>query len=107
MITITTTMEIRPAKRREMMITLQELTDAMQNVPGFLNAHIGMNGKNDNELTFIEEWETQYDVNAYMQSNFFRVLKGALKVLTSSASIELSNGRKVYHRQPRTEGQYT
>ena len=55
-----------------------------------------MDAKKDNKLTFIEEWETQDDVNAYMQSNYFCVLKGALKLLTKSAIIETSNGRLCY-----------
>lgn len=99
MITITATMEARPAKRQELLQTLRELMDEMRLEHGFLDAHISIHGKQNHALTFIEEWETQDDVNAYMRSYYFSVLKGALKVLSSSAIIDLSNGRKGYERK--------
>jgi quinol monooxygenase YgiN len=91
MITITITMKVRSAKRRELLQTLDELTEEMRREHGFLDARIGMNGEKDNKLTFIEEWDTEDDMNAYVQSPYFRVLKGALKVLTTSAAIEFSD----------------
>jgi len=97
---VTVTMDIRPEKRREMLITLQELTERMRKEPGFVDARIRMNGKQRNALTFVEEWDTQDAVNAYMQSEYFSILKGALQVLTTSALITLSNGCTVYDRRP-------
>jgi len=96
MITITITMKARPAKRQELLQTLHELTDEMRREHGFLDARIRMNGGNNNVLTFIEEWVTQEDVNAYMGSDYFHVLRGAMKLLTESSEIEFSRGGKSY-----------
>jgi quinol monooxygenase YgiN len=90
MTTVTIEMKLRPEKRQEMLITLHELTELMREEKGFMNARVSMNGGNNNVLKFIEEWATQEDVHIYMQSNYFQVLRGAMKVLTSSWEIDFS-----------------
>jgi len=41
-------------------------------------------------LTLIEAWETPEDADMYMQSDNFAILRGAMKLLPSSAQIEFS-----------------
>jgi len=107
MMTITITMEARPAKRRELLQTLHELTDDMRRERGFLDSRIRIHVEDQQALTLVEEWETQDDAHAYMQSRYFRVLKGALKVLTSSATIELSHGRNIRKQHHQKESSCT
>jgi len=90
MIQMTITMAALPTKEQELLQTLQELTEVMRQEKGFLRGSVGMNGKNANVVKFIEAWETPEDLNAYMQSYYFSVLRGALKLLTSSSEIEFT-----------------
>jgi quinol monooxygenase YgiN len=84
-------MTARPEKRRELLQTLYELTDTMRQEQGFLEARIDIDAENHNRVTFTETWETRQDVDVYVQqSRYFQVLRGAMKVLTSSAEIEFS-----------------
>jgi len=84
-------MTARPGKRLELLQTLHELTDAMRQEPGFLEARIGIDAENQNLVTFTETWKSQQDADAYVQQSlYFQVLRGAIKVLTSSAQIEFS-----------------
>lgn len=93
MIDLIVHMTARPEKRQELLQTLHELTDAMCQEQGFINARIDIDVNDMDRVTFTEMWETQEDVEVYMQqSRYFSVLRGALRVLTISAAIELSDG---------------
>lgn len=91
MTTITIDMTVRPGKSRELLITLHELIEDMKTVPGFLDAHIHHESAHPNELTFVEHWETQEDVDAYMMCDYFTILRGAMKVLTVSSEMAFSS----------------
>ena len=88
MIQMTITMVALPTKEQELLQTLQELTAGMRQEKGFLRGSVGTNGKN--VMKFIEAWETPEDLHAYLQSYYFSVLRGALKLLTSSSEIEFT-----------------
>ncbi len=83
MIVITIKMHALPAKRHELLQTLHELMDVMRTEKGYLNAHVHIDADNPNTFTFIEEWATPEDVDTYVQSEYFHVLRGAMKLLTS------------------------
>jgi quinol monooxygenase YgiN len=100
MVVLTVKFQAFPAKQKELLQTLHELTDAMRQEPGFLDARIGIDADNQNLVTFTETWKSQQDADAYVeQSLYFQVLRGAMKVLTSSAEIEFNtNGGPEYVR---------
>ena len=91
MTTITIDMTVRPEKSRELLITLHELVEEMKKVHGFLDAHIHHESMHPNKVTFIEYWDTQEDVDAYLMSDYFAILRGAMKVLTISHEITFSS----------------
>ena len=87
MVEMTIHMQVRPSKRKELLQTLDDLRREKRRMKGFLDSlALTPNGNND-ALTFIEKWKTQEDMDAYLQSYYFSVLRGALKVLTASANI--------------------
>ena len=91
MVVLTVKFQAFPAKQKELLQTLHELTDAMRQEHGFREARIDIDAENQNRVTFTETWETRQDADAYVQqSRYFQVLRGAMKVLTSSAKIEFS-----------------
>lgn len=96
MVTVTITMDVQPAKRNELLIAIQELTEAKRSEQGFVDARVCMDNGNESQLTLIEEWETPEDVEVYLQSEYFRILLGGIKILTSSAYLEhiAASGKK-------------
>jgi len=92
MITVTIEMNALPAKRKELLQTIHELIPLMREEKGCLNSYVHMDTEDNNVLTLIEEWETRADVDTYKQSDYFRVLLGAMKLLTESSEIKFSKG---------------
>ncbi len=99
MITMTFTMYAYPAKRNELWQTLQGLLELLPEEAGYLNARLEMDW-NNNVFTLVEEWDTQMDVYRYMQSRYFCVLRGAMKLLTSSNTISINS--RMHYPQPAT-----
>ncbi|GAK60621.1 antibiotic biosynthesis monooxygenase [Candidatus Vecturithrix granuli] len=89
MIAVTITMTVLPQKRQELLLTLHELIAVMRQDTGFLDARISMKNGNSSVVTLIAEWETPEAVQTYMQSEYFRILCGALQLLTSSSEVML------------------
>lgn len=92
MTTITITMVVQRGKSRELLITLHELVEDMKDARGFLDAHIHHESACSKKLAFVEQWETQEDVDAYMMSDYFAILRGAMKALTVSFEMAVSSG---------------
>ncbi len=90
MIVVTVKMIALPAKRKELLLTIHELISLMRKEKGCLNAHVYTNAENKNVLTLVEEWKTRADVETYKQSDYFRVLLGAMKLLAESSEIKFS-----------------
>lgn len=91
MMLITINMIVRPEKSRELLITLQELTEEMKRAHGFLEARVSSQPSQPEALTFIEHWATQRDADAYLRSDDFAILHGALELLTVSFEMACSS----------------
>jgi len=96
---MTITMQAIPARRHELLQTLQDLVPLMHRERGFIDACIRMDSGDRNRLTFIEKWETQETLGTYMESDLFHILRGALKLLTSFSEITVYPGEQ-QRREP-------
>lgn len=83
-----------PARRHELLQTLHDLASLKHRERGFIDARIRMDAENQNKMIVIEEWETQETLMAYMESELFQILRGALKLLTSYSEISFNPGEK-------------
>jgi quinol monooxygenase YgiN len=94
-------MEIRPSKQKELLQTIDGLTKAKKRSErGFLDARVKTDNENSHSLAVIEEWETVEDVEAYLQSEYFNILRGGMKFLTSSWEMEVcASGETPKHEQ--------
>lgn len=90
MITITIEMHVIPAKRKELLQAIQELDNVKRKEKGFIDSRICIDTEDKNVLELIEEWESQEDVDVYLQSDLFHVLSGAIQLLTRSSEITIS-----------------
>ncbi len=77
MVTILIKMKVLPVKRRELLLTLNSIVKQVRNESGCRRAVVFQNVEDDNELLLIEEWSTQKDSDAHLDSDLFTVLRGA------------------------------
>ena len=91
MLVVTITMTALPPKQQELLLTLHELIAVMRRDQGFVDARVCLRDADSPVLTLVEKWATPEAAQAYMQSEYFRVLRGALQLLTSSSEIMLQN----------------
>ena len=91
MITMMITMHARPEKRRELLQTLSGLLPLLEKELGYRDAHVYMERERAHHLKLVEVWDTQQDVEQYMQSDYFAVLRGAMQLLTTSSDITISS----------------
>jgi quinol monooxygenase YgiN len=87
---VTITMRVPPAKRRELLQSLYELIRLMQQEPGCLKAHIVFDMNAQHILTLMEEWQNRQAFERYMQSEYFSILQGAVKLLTTSSEMTIT-----------------
>jgi len=85
--TITFTFEIFPEKREEFMQTIRLLSKKITQEKGFVRVNLFQDVDNSSRFNLIEEWETQDDLDGHTRSDNFRVLLGALKVLSEHSEI--------------------
>jgi quinol monooxygenase YgiN len=91
-------MQVRPSKLKELLQTLDELRREKRQMKGFIDSLVFTPNDDNDVLTFVEEWNTQEDLDTYLQSYYFSVLKGAMKVLTSSSEISFTTNSHATNR---------
>lgn len=89
MVAIVITMCVRPEKDQELLVTLHELESLNRQATGYVGTTVHRDPEEKQVITLCEQWQTRKDLEHYMQSHAFEVLRGAIKVLTSSAEIEI------------------
>lgn len=87
---LTIEIQVIPAKQQELLQTFYELAPLKRKEKGFIDSRVQMDVRDGNRLTLVEEWETWDAMNTYMHSELFQILRGALKLLTSSAEMTFS-----------------
>ena len=70
-------MKALPVKRKELLLSLSSIVEQVRNESGCLRAVVFQSVEDDNELLLIEEWSTQKESDAHLDSDLFTVLRGA------------------------------
>lgn len=82
MIVNTTRMIVQPEKRTEFFQTIGRLLEPMKKAKGCRTLDFYLDAADDNSTLLVSEWETEKDLDDYLESNNFAVLRGAIKVLS-------------------------
>jgi quinol monooxygenase YgiN len=76
---------ISPNKRREFLRSIKELSGSQQNLSpkenGCITKSLYQFIDDENAFCYMEEWNSQRNMKRYLQSDIFRALIGAIKVL--------------------------
>lgn len=72
---------MQPEKRTEFFQTVGRLLDPIKGAKGCRTFDFYLDASDENSTLLVSEWETESDLNNYLDSNDFAVLRGAITVL--------------------------
>lgn len=73
---------MRPEKRVELAQTIGRLLGPIKDVKGCRTIRFYHDAVDQNSSLLLSEWETESDLNRYLSSNDFAILRGAIMVLS-------------------------
>lgn len=82
MIVKTTRIIVKPEKRTELVQTIGRLLTPIKNVKGCRTFRFYLDAADENSSLLLSEWETESDLERYIRSNDFAILRGAIMVLS-------------------------
>ena len=82
MIVNTTKITLQPGKRTEFFQTIGRLLDPMKGAKGCRTLDFYLDASDENSTLLVSEWDTESDLDNYLDSNDFAVLRGAITVLS-------------------------
>lgn len=82
----TTRITVRPEKRTELFQTIGRLLKAIQGATGCRTFRFYLDSTDENSLLLMSEWQSEADLNNYLHSNDFAILRGAITVLSVRSS---------------------
>ena len=81
MILVIIRMRVLAEKRKELSQTIASLVGSIRTEKGCQRCDFCQSMENENELFLLEEWDTEGNVKGHLQSERFRVLRGAMNLL--------------------------
>ena len=86
MIVKTTRITARPEKRMELSQTIAGLLGPIHHIKGCRTFRFYLDAEDENSSLLLSEWESESDLDQYLSSDDFAVLKGALAILSSRST---------------------
>jgi quinol monooxygenase YgiN len=85
--TINITARVLQGKGEEFLHAIQSLQQRLKQEEGFSKCTVYQDKTYESTFNLIEEWTTQDHLDGHLKSDLFRVLLGALKVLSAETEI--------------------
>jgi len=82
MIVNRTKFTVQPEKRTEFLQTIGPLVEPIKSAKGCHDFGLYFDVADENSTLLVSEWETETDLNNYLGSNDFAILRGAITVLS-------------------------
>ena len=73
---------MKPEKRVELAQTIGRLLGPIKDIKGCRAIGFYLDAVDENSSLLLSEWETESDLDRYMHSNDFAILRGAIMVLS-------------------------
>ena len=74
-------MKVLSEKRKELSQTITSLIGSIRTEQGCRRCDFCQSMEDENELSLLEEWDTQGNLKGHLKSERFRVLRGAMNLL--------------------------
>ena len=81
-IVTTTTISVQPEKRTELFQTLSGLIQQIKDAKGCVMFRHYVDASDENLSLLLGQWETDSDLNNYLRSNHFAILRGAIQLFS-------------------------
>ncbi len=81
MVLIIIRMKVLAEKRKELSQTIASLIGSIRTEKGCRRCDFCQSMEDENELSLLEEWDTQENLKSHLKSDRFRVLRGAMNLL--------------------------
>jgi quinol monooxygenase YgiN len=81
MILLMIRMRVLAEKRKELSQTIASLIDLIRKEKGCQRCDFCQSIEDENELSLLEEWDTQGNLKGHLKSGRFKVLRGAMNLL--------------------------
>jgi quinol monooxygenase YgiN len=81
MILVIIRMKVIDEKRMELSQTISSLIGSIRTEKGCQRCDFCQSMEDENELSLLEEWDTQENLKSHLKSDRFRVLRGAMNLL--------------------------
>jgi len=81
MIVVMLGMKVRAEKRKELSQTITSLIVSVRTEKGCRRCDFCQDIEDENRLCILEEWDTRENLNSHLNSERFRVLRGAMSLL--------------------------
>ncbi len=85
--TVTVRLKIVQGKNGEFIQTIRSLQEKLKQEEGFSKCTVYQDTADDSTFNMIEEWQTQDYLDNHLRSDLFRILIGALKVLSEECDV--------------------
>ena len=86
MILKTTRITVKAEKRVELAQTISRLLGPIKDVKGCRGIRFYFDAVDQNSSLLLSEWETESDLDRYLRSNDFAILRGAIMVLSVAST---------------------
>ncbi len=87
MILVIIRMKVLAEKRKELSQTISSLIGLIRTEKGCRRCDFWRSAEEENELSLIEEWDTQGNLTRHLKSERFRILRGAMNLLREPCGI--------------------
>ena len=81
MILVITRMKVISEKRGELLQTIASLSGITRMAKGCLCYDFCQSIEDENQLFLLEEWDIEENLNAYLKSKHYKVVRGAMNLL--------------------------
>ena len=79
-----------PSKRKEFLQTVHALNQSIREEKGCINCSACLDIEDENTFCMIQGWETQKELDKYLQSDLFDVLLGTKNFLSEPCEINFN-----------------
>jgi quinol monooxygenase YgiN len=93
MILVTIRMKVLAEKRKELSQTIALLIGSIKTQKGCRRCEFYQSMESENELCILEEWDTRKNLDSHLNSEHFRVLRGAKSLLQEPYEKGVWDGR--------------
>ena len=90
MIDVTIKMTVPVDKRNEVLITIKDLLGLVRYAHGCISCHCYVDVEEEDVIIFKQEWQDNKALASHFKSGHFKVLQGAMKLLSIEPEIQLN-----------------